>query len=118
MRTHAPARSGCHAKLSRALLYLKGPHGAPFHAGSSRPAALQLLSWPAAAHTRCHHVAAAAERRSEAASGIESLDAASSLWWLAAWHLAVSGIAAYSKVNAEAVYGHDGRGDARPWQRF
>ena len=71
-----------------------------------------------ATHTSCHHVAAAAERRSEAASGIESLDAASSLWWLAAWHLAVSGIAAYSKVDAEAVYGHDGRGDARPWQRF
>ena len=36
---------------------------------------------------RC--VAAAAEWRSEATCGIESLEAASSLWWLAACHLAV-----------------------------
>ena len=33
--------------------------------------------------------AAAAERCSEAASGIEYLDATSSLWWLAACHVAV-----------------------------
>ena len=42
-------------------------------------------------------MAAAAERRSEAASGIEYLDAASSDWWLAACHVAVIGMAAHSK---------------------
>ena len=93
---------------------VKGPHGAPFPTASSVHAWLPLLIWPAAAHTSCHNVAAAADRRSEAASGIESLDAASSLWWLAACHLAVGGIAARSKVVAKAVYSHGGRGGARP----
>ena len=79
-----------------------------------------MIDCPPATHlaTNCHHVAAAAARRSEAASGIESLDAASSVWWLAAWHVAVGGMAAHSKVDAETVYGHDSGGDARPWRRF
>ena len=62
------------------------------------------------------HVAAVAERRSEAASGIKHLDAACSDWWLEASHVAVSGMAAHSNVDGEVVCGHDGRGGARPWR--
>ena len=57
-------------------------------------------------------MAAVAERHSEAASSIKYLDAASSLWWIAACHVAVGGMAAHSNVDAEVVYGHDGRGGA------
>ena len=111
-------RGGATASPEPPKTQLKGPRGAPVPPRPSRPARLSSVSWAAAGSTSCRHVTAAAERRSEAASGIESLDAASSVWWLAACHVAVGGMAAHSKVDAETVYGHDSGGDARPWRRF